>query len=102
MGNVPKPARVAGIVAAKYPRRPGAKRAISPPSRRARHRATMRAMSDIAPGIAFDVKGASVLHMLRGYLGAERFREAIRTYVAKNQDRAVVSEDLREIGRAHV
>ena len=41
------------------------------------------------------VKGASVLHMLRGLYGPERLRDGIRRYVAANHDRAVVSEDLR-------
>jgi aminopeptidase N len=41
------------------------------------------------------VKGASVLHMLRGLMGAETFRAAVRRYVAANHDRAVVSEDFR-------
>ena len=41
------------------------------------------------------VKGASILHMLRGILGADTFRDGIRRYVAANHDRAVVSEDLR-------
>ncbi|MCG3136025.1 MAG: hypothetical protein HMLKMBBP_03820 [Planctomycetes bacterium] len=41
------------------------------------------------------VKGASVLHMLRGLLGRDVMREGVRRYLADNRDRAVVSEDLR-------
>lgn len=41
------------------------------------------------------VKGASVLHMLRGLLGADVLRAGIREHVARNKDRAVVTEDLR-------
>lgn len=41
------------------------------------------------------VKGASVLHMLRTYLGEDVYTEGIRRYVSENAFRFVESEDLR-------
>lgn len=41
------------------------------------------------------VKGSSVLHMLRGLLGRDVMRDAVKLYLADNHDRPVVSEDLR-------
>ncbi len=41
------------------------------------------------------VKGSSVLHMLRGLLGAAAFRDGIRRYVLDARDRSVDSEVLR-------
>ncbi len=41
------------------------------------------------------VKGAAVLHMLRGVLGDDVFRKGIRRYVAQNKDKAVESDALR-------
>lgn len=40
-------------------------------------------------------RGAAVLHQLRIELGDDAFREGIRKYVKDNEDRAVVTEDLR-------
>jgi aminopeptidase N len=40
-------------------------------------------------------RGAAILHQLRIELGDDVFREGIRRYVKENEDRAVVSEDLR-------
>ncbi len=41
------------------------------------------------------VRGASVLHMLRVFLGDEVFDRGIRLYVDRNKDRLVESDDLR-------
>ena len=38
------------------------------------------------------VKGSSALHMLRGLMGDETFREALRTYVRDNRDKSIDSE----------
>lgn len=40
-------------------------------------------------------KGSSVLHMLRGVIGPEKFRDGIRRYVAARKHQNAVSEDLR-------
>ncbi|NUN53655.1 MAG: M1 family metallopeptidase, partial [Planctomycetaceae bacterium] len=40
-------------------------------------------------------RGAAILHQLRLELGDGPFRDGIRRYVKENEDRAVVSEDLR-------
>lgn len=40
-------------------------------------------------------KGAAILHALRGKLGFEEFRSAIRHYLRKHRFQTVVSEDLR-------
>jgi aminopeptidase N len=40
-------------------------------------------------------RGAAILHMLRLELGDETFRDGLREYVRRNQDRTVTSEDLR-------
>jgi aminopeptidase N len=40
-------------------------------------------------------RGAAILHQLRIELGDETFRKGIARYVKENEDRAVVSEDLR-------
>jgi aminopeptidase N len=42
-------------------------------------------------------KGAWVLHMLRSQLGAEMFRECIRTYLERHRDQVVVTRDLMEV-----
>ncbi len=41
------------------------------------------------------VKGSSILHMLRGVLGDDVFRDGVRGYVAAARDRSVDSEVLR-------
>jgi len=41
------------------------------------------------------VKGSSALHMLRGLMGDEKFREALRTYVRDNRDKSIDSEAMR-------
>ncbi len=41
-------------------------------------------------------KGSLVLHMLRGVMGEERFRDGIRAYVARHRHGNVTSEDLRK------
>jgi len=40
-------------------------------------------------------RGAAILHQLRIELGDEGFQRAVRRYVKENEDRAVVSDDLR-------
>ncbi len=40
-------------------------------------------------------KGSAVLHMLRGVMGEEKFRDGIRRYVAKHRHSCVTSEELR-------
>ena len=40
-------------------------------------------------------RGAAILHQLRLELGDDLFRRAVARYVKENEDRAVVSEDLR-------
>lgn len=40
-------------------------------------------------------RGAAILHQLRLELGDDVFRAAVRRYVKENEDRAVVSDDLR-------
>ena len=42
-------------------------------------------------------KGSWVLHMLRSQLGAELYRKCVRTYVERNRNRNVVTEDLNEV-----
>ncbi len=42
-------------------------------------------------------KGAWVLHMLRSQLGPDLYRDCIRTYVERNRNQNVVTEDLRDV-----
>ena len=42
-------------------------------------------------------KGSWVLHMLRSQVGADLFRKCVRTYVERNRNRNVVTEDLNRV-----
>jgi aminopeptidase N len=50
-----------------------------------------------ADNAAVYVRGATVLHMLRVYLGDDVFDRNIRTYVDEYQDKLVESDDLRRV-----
>lgn len=39
-------------------------------------------------------KGASVIHMLHGYLGPEAFRDGLRAYLKKHQNKNTITNDL--------
>lgn len=49
---------------------------------------------ELTGGLAY-TKGSSVLHLLRGVMGDDAFRRGIRRYVKENENRPVVTEDLR-------
>jgi aminopeptidase N len=42
-------------------------------------------------------KGGWVLHMIRSQLGPEQYRKCIRTYVERNRNRNVVTQDLSDV-----